>query len=146
MQLAQVNVAQLRAPLDAPELQSFVAVFDPVGRLADASPGFVWRMVGSHGLPVVQDGRFVTVSVWQDYASLHAFVYRSAHGGLLARRATWFLPPDGPTTALWWVVDGGRPSAEKARARLDHLRAHGPSPQAFDQRRRFDSAGHPVRR
>jgi hypothetical protein len=146
MQLAQVNVAQLRAPLDSTELQSFVAVFDPVGRLADASPGLLWRMVGSHRLPVVQEGGFVTVSVWQDYPSLHAFVYRSAHGGLLARRATWFLPPEGPTTALWWVPDGTRPSVEKARARLEHLRAHGPSPQAFDQRRRFDASGRAVRR
>jgi len=40
--LAQVNIADPRAPLDSPELAELVANLDPVNALADASPGFVW--------------------------------------------------------------------------------------------------------
>ncbi|MQA15579.1 MAG: DUF3291 domain-containing protein [Pseudonocardiaceae bacterium] len=45
---------------------------------------------------------------------------------------------------MWWVEDGHRPPAEAALARLWHLRAYGPSPQAFSLRRRFGSHGEPV--
>lgn len=48
-----------------------------------------------------------------------------------------------PSTALWWVPDAGRPTLEQALARLAHLRRHGPTPQAFGVRRRFDPSGRP---
>jgi len=44
-ELAQVNVAPMRAPLGSPELASFVAAIDPILRLAQQSDGFVWRHV-----------------------------------------------------------------------------------------------------
>jgi hypothetical protein len=47
---------------------------------------------------------------------------------------------------LWWVEAGERPTVDEALRRLRHLRAHGPSPQAFTPRRRFGPAGRPVRR
>jgi len=42
--LAQVNVARLAAPLDSPQLAGFVANLQPINAIADASPGFVWRL------------------------------------------------------------------------------------------------------
>ena len=42
--LAQVNVARLREPLTAPLLADFVRALEPVNALADAAPGFVWRL------------------------------------------------------------------------------------------------------
>jgi hypothetical protein len=47
--VAQVNVALLRAPLDSPELAGFVSMLEPINALADASPGFVWRLQGDGG-------------------------------------------------------------------------------------------------
>ena len=87
----------------------------------------------------------VNLSVWTDYLSLHRFVYRSAHGSCppprrVVRHAT------GPTTALWWVRDDHRPIPDEALARLEHLRAHGPTARAFTVRRRFDPEGRPERR
>ena len=38
-ELAQVNVARLLAPLDSPEIAEFVALLEPINRLADHSPG-----------------------------------------------------------------------------------------------------------
>jgi hypothetical protein len=147
-QLAQVNVARLRAPLDDPSMREFVAALDRIDRSARASPGHVWRLAtgDGHGYCVVTDGAgpaFVNVSVWADYASLHEFVYRSDHARYLRRRGRWFAPTPQPSTALWWVPTGTRPTLREAVARLEHLRMYGPSPRAFSLRRRFTAAGHP---
>jgi hypothetical protein len=149
--LAQANVARQRAPLDAPEMAGFVVALDPVNRLAEASPGFVWRLRSSeaHGATVLEDGSspmIVNLSVWESYEALHAFVYRSPHGGYLRRRAHWFLPGRQPSTVLWWVEAGERPEVDEALRRLRYLRAHGPSPQAFTLRRRFEPDGRPAAR
>ena len=37
--LAQMNVARLRAPLDSPQLADFVGALDRINALADGSPG-----------------------------------------------------------------------------------------------------------
>ena len=47
--LAQVNIGRLRAPLDSPQLAGFMAALDPVNALADAAPGFVWRLQTESG-------------------------------------------------------------------------------------------------
>ena len=39
---------------------------------------------------------------------------------------------------LWWVPAGTVPTADDAMDRLHHLRAHGPTAEAFTFRERFD--------
>lgn len=151
MRLAQVNVARLRWDLDSPQLAAFVAAVDGVNLLAEASPGFAWRLRASHGrgpVPLAEDDDrlVVNVSVWASYEHLHAFVYRSRHGGLVRRRASWFEPTPPPYAALWWVADDVEPTMADALRRLDHLRRYGPSPQAFGVRRRFGPDGRPAPR
>jgi hypothetical protein len=148
MLLAQVNVALMRAGLDAPEMGGFVAALDPVYRMAEESRGFVWRLrdPGGGHRPVTSDGQVVNVSVWRDYDALHAFVYRSGHGAFVKDRQRWFRPTPQPSTALWWIADGAWPTIPQALARLAHLRRYGPQPQAFGLRRRFDPSGRPVPR
>jgi hypothetical protein len=149
--LAQANIARQRGPLDSPVMRGFVVALDPVNRIAERSPGFVWRLGSSqsHGATTLRDGSFpviVNLSVWESYDALHAFVYHSPHGAYLRRRARWFEPSPQPSTVLWWVEAGQRPTVEEALRRLRHLRAHGPSPQAFTLRRRFEPDGQPTRR
>jgi hypothetical protein len=149
--LAQVNVARMRAGPDSPVMAGFMAAVDPVYRIAEDSPGFVWRLHGPGGhVPTCRDEvdgwLIVNVSVWESYETLHQFVYRSPHGGLVRRRARWFLPTPQPSTALWWVADDGRPGLDESRARLTVLRREGPSPRAFSLRRRFQPNGAPARR
>lgn len=148
-ELAQVNVAVMRAPLADPSMAGFAAAFDPVARLADESPGFVWRLRSGSGHVVLAraDGteQVVNVSVWRDYRCLHEFVYRGAHGRLLLRRDQWFQATPQPSTALWWVRAGQRPDVEQALARLRHLRTYGPTARAFSLRRQFSADGRPVR-
>jgi hypothetical protein len=147
--LAQVNVARPRAGLGSAAMAEFVVALAPVNDLADRSPGFLWRLPSeeSHGATTVEDGGsplVVNLSVWDSYEALHGFVYRSPHGAYLRRRARWFTPVPQPSTALWWVAAGSRPTAAEALHRLQHLRAYGPSPQAFTLRRRFDPQGRAV--
>jgi hypothetical protein len=151
VQLAQVNVARMRAAPDSPIMAGFMAAVDPVYRMAEGSPGFVWRLRGAGGhMPTGRDDAdhwmIVNVSVWVSYEALHQFVYRSRHGGLVRRRADWFLPTPQPSTALWWVAPDYRPALEESTARLTVLRREGPSPRAFSLRQRFEPDGAPGRR
>ena len=135
-QLAQVNVGRLLAPADDPQVAGFFAELDRINALAEASPGFVWRLTGEGNnatdVQVAPDPRFIlNLSVWSDADALFAFVYRSAHTPVMAQRRQWFDRFDGAYQALWWVPAGTRPTADAALARLWMLDRYGPSPGAF---------------
>lgn len=150
--IAQLNVGTTVAPLESPELADFVAALDGVNALAEASPGFVWRLKSESGnatdIRAGDDPNFiVNMSVWQSVEALFAFVYRSAHTKVMGRRRDWFARPDRAYQVLWWVPAGHEPSVEEALARLEHLRWQGPTPQAFTFKDRYpapDSGGAPV--
>lgn len=149
--LAQANVALPRAAWDSPAMSEFVAAVGRVNRAADHSAGFVWRLRSSeaHGTTVDWDGSqgaVVNLSVWESYEALHAFVYRSGHGGFVRRRERWFKPARQPSTVLWWIDPMDLPTVDDAMRRLRFLHAHGPSPSAFTLRRRFEPDGRPTRR
>jgi hypothetical protein len=133
-ELAQMNVARLRAPLDSPQLADFVGALDRINALADRSPGFVWRLQDDTGnataLHPMAEDVIVNLTVWKDAKSLQAFVYRSDHAAVMKRRREWFEKMD-LYLVLWWVPRGHRPSAEEGIARLDLLRSLGPSEDAF---------------
>ncbi|MFI7442587.1 DUF3291 domain-containing protein [Nonomuraea indica] len=145
MHLAQLNVAHLRAPIDAPELATFVELLEPINDLADAAPGFVWRLKESEEDPTATvvhdygDHLLVNFSVWDSIENLWNFAYRSAHLGVLRRRREWFLRVAEPYSVMWWVPEGTIPTLAEAMARLGHLKAEGPSPAAFTFQEPYDS-------
>jgi hypothetical protein len=47
--LAQVDIARMRGPLESAVRADFAARLDEINALADASPGFVWRLQTSEG-------------------------------------------------------------------------------------------------
>jgi hypothetical protein len=135
-QLAQLNIGELRAPLDSPELKDFVDNLDGVNALAESSPGFVWRLKGYGNdatslRPYESDKIIINMSVWRDVASLRAFVYDSAHVAIMKRRREFFTRMVKAYMVLWWVPEGHEPTVEDAVAKLEHLRVHGPTPEAF---------------
>lgn len=140
--LAQINIGRMLAPLDDPLMEGFVTQLDTINALADASPGFVWRLQTEDGnatsVRAYADERIiVNMSVWESLEALTAFVYASAHRPVMAQRRRWFARFDGPYMALWWVPRGHIPTVTEARERLDHLRAHGPTPFAFTAKQPF---------
>lgn len=134
--LAQINVGRTVAPLDDPRLAGFVSQLAEINALADRSPGFVWRLQTPAGdatsVRAYDDPRvIVNMSVWQSLETLHAYVYRSAHVGVLRDRKRWFEKWSGPYYALWWIPKGHVPTVEEGKARLEYLAQHGPSEHAF---------------
>jgi hypothetical protein len=139
--LAQLNIAKLAAPLDSPPLADFVANLQRINALAEASPGFVWRLADEGGdataLRPFGEEVLVNLSLWRDVESLSDYVYKTAHREMLKRRREWFEPVPQAHLVLWWVAAGQRPSLEEAAARLQRLRREGPTPAAFSFRQRF---------
>ena len=133
-ELAQMNVARLRAPLESPQLADFVGALDRINAIADGSPGFVWRLQDDAGnataLRPMGEDIIVNMSVWRDPQSLQAFVYRGDHVGVMRRRREWFEKMD-LYFVLWWVSCGHRPTEKEGIERLNLLRSRGPSADAF---------------
>ena len=49
MELAEINVGRLRAPVDDPLVAEFMDALDEINALADRSPGFRWRFQTEDG-------------------------------------------------------------------------------------------------
>jgi hypothetical protein len=147
--LAQLNVGLARAATDSPGLADFMAGIGPVNAIADAEPGFVWRLQdgagpGATALRPRGPDLMVNMSVWQTLDSLRDFVYRNGpHLDFMRRRREWFRRMPEDHLVLWWVPAGHIPDLDEALSRLDLLRRHGPSPLAFTFR---DPYGPPAQR
>ncbi len=140
--LAQFNAARALAPMDDPRLADFVARLDEINGLAERSPGFVWRFQDESGnstavRPLDDPDMVINLSVWESVEALFDFSYRSTHKELFARRKDWFERGDGPQLVLWWIPASTIPTLDEAKARLEHLAAHGPTPYAFTFKQRF---------
>jgi hypothetical protein len=127
-------------------MEDFMAALDPINALAEQSPGFVWRFQTGEGnatalRPYDDDRIMVNFSVWEHAASLHDFVYKTVHARIMARRREWFEKMTDPFMVLWWVPAGHRPTIGEAIERLEKLRAHGETPEAFTFKRLFPAPG-----
>jgi len=149
--IAQVNIGRVLAPIDDPLLAGFVARLEDINALADATPGFVWRLQTSAGnatayRPYDNDDRILmNLSVWETPEQLREFVYRTVHVEVMRQRKSWFERFDGPYLALWWVPAGDIPSIDEATDRLAHLKTHGESAHAFSFAKIFPPPDSPNR-
>ena len=144
MQLAEINIAHLRFPLDDARVAEFVDNLAGVNALAEASPGFVWRLkdeaVGNatHIRAFDDPMIIVNMSVWSSVEALYEFAYRTMHRRFVQRRQEWFELFGAAYLALWWIGDGEYPDAAEGRRRLAHLDRFGPTAYAFTFRRPFE--------
>lgn len=141
--LAQLNIGRILAPLDCPVMADFVGNLDTINALADASPGFVWRLKDDAGdatsIQMYDDKRIiVNMSVWETWQHLHHFAYKTMHTEFLKRRREWFEKLGDLYYVLWHVPVGHLPDVGEARDRLEYLRAYGETPYAFSFSRQFD--------
>jgi len=132
----------MRAPLDDPIMAGFVARLDSLNAIADASPGFVWRLVEEEGDTAVLDAfgdpqLLFNMSVWESVEALEDYVYRSSHVEAVRSRSDWFGRPTRAPLALWWIEAGHIPDVAEARDRLRCLWQNGPTVRAFTFRCRF---------
>ena len=137
---AELNIGRLHEPLDHPATSEFVAAIDEINALADAAPGFVWRLkdeaTGLSSSYVQADDdplNIINLSVWETPEQLHDYVYRTAHTPFLRRRRQWFQKLE-LFLVCWWVPAGHVPTVAEAMAKLEQLGREGPSDEAFTLR------------
>ncbi|WP_018332422.1 DUF3291 domain-containing protein [Actinomycetospora chiangmaiensis] len=138
-ELAQVNVATPSAPLTSPELAWFTDALEAVNAVADAAPGFRWRLQTEDGDATAlrvfdddDDDMIINMSVWASLESLGDFVYRDpTHVAVLRQRRRSFPRMAEAHQTLWWVPVGYRPTVADAEERLSRLRDLGPTADAF---------------
>src|SRR6266566_4536852 len=106
-ELAQLNIGRILAPLDSPQLAGFTGGLEHINALAEAAPGFVWRLKDE---------------ATDDATSLR--MYDDEHRSYLKRRREWFKKLGEAVTTLWWVPAGQPPTIPQAKERLEHLRKH----------------------
>jgi Domain of unknown function (DUF3291) len=135
-ELAEINIATFRLPMADPVNAEFIANLDRVNALAEAAPGFVWRLTGE-GNDALEIHAFdnpntaINMSVWRDMDALADFVYRNeGHREIMARRKEWFDRMKFHL-AMWWVPAGVRPTVIEGKQRLESLSRLGPSAYAF---------------
>lgn len=136
MQLAQLNIAQAKYPLDAPQIKEFVDNLERVNAIAEASDGFIWRLIGDGNnatdIQAFSDPNIiVNMSVWSSIEALKAFMFKTDHRSFMRKKQQWFEPMNQANYALWWLDDGELPTVDDGIVRLEHLRCYGESPYAF---------------
>jgi len=140
--LAQLNIAWARGAPGSAVMAEFMAALDRVNALAEASPGFVWRLQTEDGNATAyrafaDERTLVNLTVWESVETLAGFVYGTGHVDVMRRRGEWFERMPDAYLVLWWVPAGHRPTIAEAEERVVHLRSRGPTPHAFTFRRSF---------
>lgn len=134
--LAQINVAKSRFDQDDPRFAGFTGKIDAVNAVAERAPGFIWRLKSDAGnamdIQATDDPRFlINMSVWESAEALEDFVWKTIHVKVYDQKAEWFPTLDTPHMAFWWVPVGHGPSVSEGMSKLDSLRLHGPTSEAF---------------
>jgi hypothetical protein len=141
-QLAQLNIVKMKYAIDDPGMPGLFVRMDDINRLVDAAPGFVWRLqIDDDDVAAITffgDDCLPNMSVWENLASLHGFVYRSSHSEVMALRKQWFERMVESYSVLWWIAEGQLPVLEEASERLECLRELGPGARAFSFKQAFD--------
>lgn len=142
-QLAQLNIAKMKYPAEAPEMAEFMNNLERINELAEQSPGFIWRLQTEEGdatgIDFFGPDILVNMSVWKDSKSLHDYVYRTSHARIMSRRKEWFERFEDSYTVLWWITAGDIPTLDEANEKLELLRALGPTAAAFSFKQTFDA-------
>lgn len=76
-------------------MMGFVSQLDHINRLAENSPGFVWRLQSDEGdatsIRVFDDALIiVNMSVWESIEALKTYVYSGDHLTVLKQKKQWF--------------------------------------------------------
>lgn len=130
-------------------MADFVSELPRINALAEAAPGFIWRLRDEDGanattLRPYGPDLLVNLSVWENVETLHDFTYRGAHLEPLRRRREWFdRSRVGAHLVLWWVPTWHVPTVDEARERLELLESKGPTPAAFTLRQPFPAETSP---
>jgi len=139
--LAEVNIAKRLAPLDDPIMQDFINNLDIMNAIADASEGFVWRLMDEdkdEANKIFQDDTLlINISVWKNLETLFNYTYNSGHVEIFKRKKEWFSKTKMMHMAFWYIPENYVPTFQDAKIRLDYLNSYGETPYAFSFKSKF---------
>ena len=138
-QLAQINIAKMKYPIDDDRMKDFVDNLDLVNANADQADGFIWRMQdesGNNTDTAEAETEFgtnyiVNMSVWENADLLKSFMMQEPHAAIMRRKKEWFIPSGNAYMTLWWIPTGHQPTIREAALRLKSLEDNGPTQSAF---------------
>lgn len=141
--LAQLNIADAKADSLSEIMQGFYNRIEEIHELAEKSPGYIWRYQDEEGDDVAERVfgnplMLINLTLWQDIESLRHFVYKTAHKELIQGRKAWFKDMPDMHQVLWWVPEGHIPSVQESKDKLNLLREHGPTKNAFSFAKPFN--------
>ena len=137
MHLAELNISRWKIDSQSQDAMGFVDNIARVNRIAEASAGFVWRLLDDQrdytGRNAVceDNGTIMTLSVWETPEHLEHFVWNTVHKRIYNDKSQWFHHMESHSLILWWVDEGHHPTIEEAKERLDYLGANGDTDHAF---------------
>ena len=141
--LAQVDVARMRGRAEEAVMVGLVARLDEMNRLAEQSPGFVWRIHGpevtpdalrvfaDYFTPFDPDQLFYNMSVWASVEALKNYAFQSRHAEMLRDKTPWIDHLDRAHLALWWIPEGHVPTIPESAERLHAVHEKGATDFAF---------------
>jgi hypothetical protein len=169
--IAFTTFAVLRQPYGNPKVEGFENLLPPTLEEAERSPGFIahpvedngqghlsvfdrqWGAWGKFEVPRFYTGQRTnetlscasTLSLWENLESVFSFVYHGLHRNALQRRHEWFLKPEWPSYAAWWISASTVPTWRDACHALEYLHDHGSTPAAFTFHHPFAADGTQMR-
>ena len=148
-QLAQVNIARIKAPFSAPAMAGLASRITEMNALAEASPGFVWRftaesdpgnrleLFSDYFIPFDRERFFFNMSVWRSVEDLQRYAFKTTHVELYQKRPAWMDSFPRAHAALWWLPEGKTPTVADAKARLLSVEQNGPTAFGFTFTKQF---------
>jgi hypothetical protein len=169
--IAFTTFAVLKQPYGNPKVEGFENLLPPTLEEAERSPGFIahpvedngqghlsvfdrqWGAWGKFEVPRFYTGQRTnetlscasTLSLWENLESVFSFVYSGLHRNALQRRHEWFLKPEWPSYAAWWISASTVPTWRDACRALEYLHDHGSTPAAFTFHHPFAADGTQMR-
>ena len=138
--LAQINIAHMKAVKEDPIMKEFVDFLDPINKLAEESPGFIWRLVGEPNEATPWNNMvIINMSVWKNIETLKDFTYNTAHSYFVRSRKKWFQHLGTPHYVMWWINEGHIPTLAEAAEKLELLAQNGSTQDAFTFAKPFQS-------
>ena len=136
-QFAQINIASMRYDRDDPRMAGFMDNIELVNRIADAAPGFVWRLQDESGdatgIQLFDDPLTLSnMSVWETKPDLANFIYKTIHKQFIVKGSDWFRAHSRPHFACWPIADGTIPTPAQGAAKLEQLWKEGPGEDLHD--------------
>ena len=140
--LAQANIAKMRAAIDDPSMQGFAENIQRINHLAEVSPGFIWRYeyspADAMSLRAYDKQKIIfNMSVWSSLDALKNYVYKSTHLEFVQAKNHWFHELDSAHMVLWWLPEGVVPRVDDALEKISLINEIGANRLAFNFGRVF---------